>query len=176
VAEELSLKCLRPLTDRIGNWADSIEQVNASPFLRPQFLPVHIVGNLPRDLQVYPEPLDWILTPERAEPTAKLFESLPRSLWLYAACLQARLQFFHPTGRWRRKIRYQPIRLRVWFTLELLRLVRDSAGHPRYREVATLLNRACEVVSAPRIITEDDLVKLEKNNPWLAWLVRDDNL
>jgi hypothetical protein len=167
---------VRALPDRIRSWADAIERVNASPFLRPRFLPEHIAEDRAPNPEVYPEPLDKILTPEMAEPTAKLFESLPGSLRLYADCLQAQLQFFHPTGPRRRKFGYQPIRLRVLFTLQLLRLVRKSAGRPCLPQVATLLNRAFEVVGEPTTISEDNLEKLEENNRWLVWLVSGDGL
>ena len=162
-------RSVRALADRIRSWADTIERVNASPCLSPDFLTSHAMKK--RNPKLYPEPLDSILTPEYAAATAKLFHSLPRTLRLYADHLKARLEFFHPTGHRRRDFGFQPLRLRKWFTLQLLRLVRDSAGSPCYKEVATLLGRAYEIAGGACTVTEENLTKLEKNNPWFTWLL-----
>ncbi len=167
---------VRDLPARIRNWADMIERVNASPWLSPDFLPDHAASN--RNPEIYPKPLNSILTPEWAEPTAKLFHSMPRTLRLYADTLQARLKFFHPAGRRRNDIGYPRKRcgLQKWLTLKLLRLVRDAAQGPRYKEVATMLSRAYEVAGKARTIGEDDLAKLETNNPWITWLLHEGSL
>ena len=85
-------------------------------------------------------------------------------LLFFADYLEARLKVFHPTGPDRRQLGYKKFRLRTWMTLKLLRLVRDSGHGPRYRQVATLLNRAYEVAGKARTMTEEDLSKFERNN------------
>ena len=164
---------VRALPDQIRDWADVIERVNASPWVGTDFLSKH--GADERNPSLYPKPLNSILTPERAEPSAKLFRSVPGTLRFYADQLQARLEFFHPTGRRRVDLGYRrkQIDLRKWLTLELLKLVRDSAGTPRYKEIVSLLSRAYEVAGKPQIISEEDLSKLKENNPWITWVLHE---
>jgi hypothetical protein len=174
LVDRMNDRSVRKLPDQIRTWADTVQRVNASPWLGPDFLRGHAPSA--RALEIYPRPLNRILTPELIEPAARMFHEMPTNLRLYAGCLEGVIQFFHPTGHRRREIGYQPIRLRKWLTLQLLRLVRDAAKKPRYREVATLLNRAYEVAGDSRTYTEDNLIKLEKNNSWLVWLIREDSL
>jgi hypothetical protein len=164
---------VRRLPDRIRMWADVIGRLNASPWLTPNFLPKHASNK--RNPGIYPKPLDSILTTELAEPTANLFHGLPSTLRFYADHLQARMEFFHPTGRRQVILGYprKRIDLRKLLTLELLWLVRDSTQGPRYNEVATLLNRAYVVAGNAQTLDEDDLSKLVKNNEWTTWVLHE---
>ena len=160
------------LPDRIHSWADKIEKANASPWLTPALLPRRASMRL--NLEHWPKPLDVTLSPEWAELTAKRFQNLPRTLRLNANHLRAWLKVFHPTDRGRRVLGFRTgLRLQTYLTLELLRLVRDAARRPCYKEIATLLDAACRVTGKARTISEDNLRKLEKNNPWLSWVLRD---
>jgi hypothetical protein len=162
---------VRRLPGRIRRWAETIKKVNASPSLRPYALEncASVVSNP----ALFPKPLDTILTPEWAGPAAKLFNNMPGNLHYFADYLEARLKFFHPTGPSRRQFGYKQIRLQTWFTLELLGLVRHSGHGPRYRQVATLLNRAYHVAGKARTITEEDLSQLERNNFWFTFAIRE---
>jgi hypothetical protein len=165
---------VRKLPDRIRGWAESIEKINASPWLTPGSLPRY--ASIIRNPGLFPKPLDVILTPDWAGPTANLFNGLPGRLRFYADHLEARLKIFHPIGQERRELGYKQVRLRTWLTLELLRLVREAGHGPRYKQVATLLNRAYLVAGKARTIGEDNLSKLETNNSWFTFLIQEDKL
>jgi hypothetical protein len=170
-------RTVRKFPDRVRKWADTIEKVNGSPWLEPDFLPRHVVRR--HKPEIYPQPLKAILTPEWAEPTAQLFKSIPRTLRFYADHLQARLEFFHPTGKRKREFGYpNAIRLPKYLTLKLLRLVRDSAHRPCYNTISVLLVAAYDMAGKPRpnFISEHNLPKLEKNNPWITWLLHEESL
>lgn len=163
---------VRRLPGRIRSWADTIEKVNASPSLNPQFLTKLGVKN--RNPEIYPEPLNVILTPDLAKLCAKSFESLPWRLRLFADSIKARLEVFYPTGKRKRDLGFRnAIRPQRYFTLKLLRLVRDSAHRPCYREISHLLVAAYDIAGKPRprFISEDNLPKLEKRNSWITWVL-----
>lgn len=159
----MSARSLRALPDKIRNLADAIERVNASPSVSPTYLPPRMARRNPAHL---PYPLNLTLHPGLAELSASKFHKLPATLRLYADHLRAWLKTFSP-GKWGHK----GVRLKTMFTLELLQLVRDSAGRPFYPEVATLLEAAYEAAGNAKTIGEGDLIQLEKNNLWLAGIL-----
>lgn len=167
LVEGMTDRNVRALPDRICSWSDVIEKVNASPRLSPDRLP----ERTKRDPKYLPEPLNWTMTPERAEFVAKQFHMLPKVLRYYSRHLRAWIQFFHPTGARRRELGISGLRLQTLLTLQLLKLVRDSAGRPHYGEIATLLEAAYKASGKPKTISAEDLNKLEKNNPYLQSLL-----
>ena len=175
LVEGMEDRTVRRLPDRIRFWADAVEKVNGSPWLSPDSLRSQTAEH--RNSALYPKPLDLILTPEWAEPTAKLFGSLPRNLRLYADYLRAQLEFFHPTSQRRIELgfRRKPVRVQRSAVLELLAVVRKSAARPCYKEIATLLDATFAIAgkTRPRFTYEENLSKLERNNPWEAWVVRE---
>jgi hypothetical protein len=114
------------------------------------------------DSEHLPKPLNRTLSPECVEPDAKSFAALPDILTLYAAHLEEWLKTF-TWPKWAGIRRGTPIR--TYFTLQLLKQVRDSSGNrPHYEDVATLLEAAYKCAGAAATIDSEKLKKLEKNN------------
>lgn len=172
----MSDKTLRSLPDRIKDCAQTIEQVLKSHWFDSNLLVEWSHDVHPESL---PEPLSQILTSERAKSTAALFHGLPEALRLYGDCLRAWLWTFHPTGKRKRDLGFRnAIRPQRYLTLQLLRLTRDSRQRPCYPEIADLLAAAFDMANKPRpkFISEDNLPKLEKRNPWIRWVLHEESL
>jgi hypothetical protein len=174
IVEGMGDIAVRKLPDRIRVWADSIEKINSSPWLRPDQLVQY--SSVITSPELFPEPFNVILTPDKAGLAANSFKSLPDRLRDYADYLEVRLRLFHPTGPERRKLGYKQLRWQTWRTLELLRLVRDAGHGPRLKEVAILLNTAYLLAGKRRDMSEDNLSKLETNNPWFTFVLREASL
>jgi hypothetical protein len=167
-------RTVRKLPDRICGWADAIEELNSSPWLSPNLLPKR--ASFVRHPEGWPKPLNRILTPALALPTANQLLNIPSMLRFYADFLRAWLEMFHPVGKRRRDLGLgNGIRLQKYLILKLLGLVRSSSGSPRYKEIANLLDAVYRMTdkSRPKTTYEQNLAKLEKNNEWLVWILRD---
>jgi hypothetical protein len=169
LVEGMSDKRLSSLLDRIRDWADTIEKVNKSQFLRPSVL-----------LQLVPETenLHWLTPlnllcsdPEWAKHSSENFERLPRILRLYADYLRVWTALL--TGRRQQnpglKWSLRGFKPRTILLLKLMKLVEDSTGHPCERQVATLVTAAYQAVGLDKSVSEDGLRKLKENNPWPRW-------
>jgi len=167
-------RTVRKLPDRIIGWANVIEKLNANPWLSPDRLPKQ--ASVVRYPEGWPKPLNRILIPDLAEPAAKQLLSVPGALRFYADYLRAWLEMFHPVGKRRRDLGFRNgIQPQKYLILKLLRLVRNSAGSPCYREIANLLDAVYRTTGkpGPKIIVEHNLAKVEKNNEWLSWILRE---
>jgi len=163
---------VRAITKRIRNFADQIAKINESPWIGPERWRSH--SYMPRSNEIYPTTLRAIASPRELRDLAvDQFLSVPQCLVSYANFLSDMLRFFCPTGDTRKAIGYQPLRPQKWLTMELLQLVRRSTRAPYFSHVATLLNQAYDIANGGkdrRQISEGDLSKLERNNPWFAYL------
>jgi hypothetical protein len=174
LVEGMNDRSLRLLSDRIRKWADTIERVNASHFLRLKTLPslVGKTGNtsLPQPLNLVCSDSEW------AKRTSENFGRLPGILRFYADFLRAWIKFlirpkdFVGSGflsHWS----LRGFRPRTIGVLALMKLVRDSVGRPCRSEIVTLLDAAYKAAGlpTPKMITEDGLQKLEENNPTVWW-------
>ena len=160
---------LKALPRRIREWAETIERLNNSPWLTPDHL-----ESWARDAsraKRLPKPLNITLDRRWSKAFADQFRDLPRSLRFYADNLSACIDLFH--GRGRRALGVSgPIRPRILFTLQLIKVVRDAdGGRSHYRQLATLLEHAYLVCGEHQTVSEEGLSKLEHDNEWVAALV-----
>jgi len=125
LVEGMQDRILKQLPNQIRRWSDTIEKVNRSPSLTPEHLP-HWAEAIENPENFSP-PLNRTLDSKWATITAGRFSEIPGVLRLYADHLHAVLELFYGRGRQRLGFGYG-IRLQPWFTLELLKLVRDSTG------------------------------------------------
>ncbi|HEX3355169.1 MAG TPA: hypothetical protein VHS34_20275 [Terriglobales bacterium] len=147
-------RALRRLPDRIQAFANTIERVNESLYVAPD---VRLLGSLFTSM-----------TPEQKALIAKLFPMTPQILRWYAGDLRDMLWRLYPPKRpGQRGVVSKKINFQRLVTIRLVRLVKDSTGKPRYGEVATLLEAAYRIAGTPRTIADDNVRKLDENNPRL---------